>query len=107
MVGPGPRTKAAKTGKMSRVMHEWGQGELHSGSKKGPVVRSQKQAVAIGLSQSGQSKPPGKRKPLKETGGHRVGVSSRHSIDGRPGVGNRLSKTLTRRVEEGGSRAKR
>jgi hypothetical protein len=32
-------------------MHEWGKGSLHSGSKKGPVVKSQKQAVAIALSQ--------------------------------------------------------
>jgi hypothetical protein len=32
-------------------MHEWGQGALHSGSKKGPVVKSQKQAVAIALSE--------------------------------------------------------
>lgn len=28
-------------------MHKWGQGALHSGSKSGPVVKSQKQAVAI------------------------------------------------------------
>jgi len=37
-------------------MHEWKTGTLHSGSKKGPVVRSQKQAVAIALSQTGQSR---------------------------------------------------
>jgi len=42
--------------KMKTVMDEWKAGTLHSGSKKGPLVRSQKQAVAIGLSQSGQSK---------------------------------------------------
>lgn len=33
------------------VMHEWGKGQLHSGSKKGPVVRNQKQAVAIAFSE--------------------------------------------------------
>jgi len=27
--------------KVKKVMHEWGQGKLHSGSKKGPVVKSQ------------------------------------------------------------------
>ena len=32
-------------------MHEWGQGQLHSGSKTGPVVKNQKQAVAIALSE--------------------------------------------------------
>lgn len=38
--------------KMKKVMHEFKEGELHSGSKKGPVVKSQKQAVAIGLSEA-------------------------------------------------------
>jgi hypothetical protein len=46
---PRKGTKAAK--KISKTMHEWGKGSLHSGSKKGPVVKSQKQAVAIALSQ--------------------------------------------------------
>ena len=46
--GIGPKGKR----KMATVMHEWGQGDLHSGSKKGPIVKSQKQAVAIGLSQA-------------------------------------------------------
>ena len=32
-------------------MDEWKKGKLHSGSKKGPVVKSQKQAVAIALSE--------------------------------------------------------
>ena len=33
-------------------MHEWKEGELHSGSKKGPMVKSRKQAIAIGLSEA-------------------------------------------------------
>jgi len=33
------------------TMDEWKAGRLHSGSKSGPVVTSQKQAVAIALSQ--------------------------------------------------------
>jgi hypothetical protein len=32
-------------------MHEFKHGELHSGSKKGPLVKSRKQAIAIGLSE--------------------------------------------------------
>jgi Family of unknown function (DUF6496) len=36
---------------MKKTMDEWKAGTLHSGSKKGPVVKSQKQAIAIGLSQ--------------------------------------------------------
>ncbi len=38
------------------VMKEWKTGILHSGSSKGPVVRSQKQAVAIALSEQRQMK---------------------------------------------------
>jgi len=51
-----PKTKAAKKKKVDKVMHEFGAHELHSGSKKGPVVTNPKQAVAIALHESGQSK---------------------------------------------------
>lgn len=47
--------------KVGRVMHEWKAGDLHSGSKTGPKVTSQKQAVAIGLSEArkaGEKVPP-------------------------------------------------
>ena len=37
--------------KVQKVMHEFKTGALHSGSKKGPVVKSRKQAVAIALSE--------------------------------------------------------
>lgn len=36
------------------VIHELKHGELHSGSSKGPVVKNQKQAVAIALSEQRQ-----------------------------------------------------
>ena len=44
--------------KVAKVMHEWKTGTLHSGKgpkgpKKGPVVKSQKQAIAIALSEAG------------------------------------------------------
>jgi hypothetical protein len=48
------KTKAEK--KISKVMTEYGAGKLHSGSKKGPMVTSKKQAVAIALSEAGKSK---------------------------------------------------
>jgi hypothetical protein len=37
------------------VMHKWKAGDLHSGSKHGPRVKSQKQAVAIMLSEKRQA----------------------------------------------------
>ena len=51
-----PTTKAGKKAAVAQVMHEWGTGKLHSGSKKGPKVSNPKQAIAIALSESGQSK---------------------------------------------------
>lgn len=41
---------------MKQVMTEFKGGDLHSGSKTGPLVTKRKQAIAIGLKQSGQSK---------------------------------------------------
>jgi hypothetical protein len=48
-------TKKVSKGKVEKVMGEYKRGELHSG-KKGPVVKSKKQAVAIALSEAGLSK---------------------------------------------------
>jgi len=42
--------------KVKKVMKEFKAGKLHSGSKKGPVVKSRKQAIAIALSEAGKSK---------------------------------------------------
>lgn len=38
--------------KMNKVYKEYGKGELHSGSKKGPVVKNIKQASAIAISEA-------------------------------------------------------
>jgi hypothetical protein len=35
---------------VKKEMHEFKEGKLHSGSKKGPVVSNPKQAIAIALS---------------------------------------------------------
>lgn len=48
------------------VMHKFGKGELHSGSKSGPKVKSQKQAVAIMLSEKRAAK--GGKKEYKPKG---------------------------------------
>jgi len=57
-----PTTKAGKSAKVEKVMHEYKTGTLHSGSKHGPKVTSRKQAIAIAMSEAGQSK---KRRPQK------------------------------------------
>lgn len=43
--------KKRKVFKIKKVMHEFKAGELHSGSKKGPLVKNKKQAIAIELSE--------------------------------------------------------
>lgn len=47
--------KGGKT-KVEKVMHEFKTGALHSGSKKGPVVKNRKQAIAIALSEAKKAK---------------------------------------------------
>jgi hypothetical protein len=57
-VTPSPGRGTYKKGgqaKVGKVMREFKAGKLHSG-KKGPVVKSRKQAIAIALSEAGKSK---------------------------------------------------
>lgn len=42
--------------KIAKVMHEFEEGKLHSGSKQGPVVHNPMQAVAIGYSEARRAK---------------------------------------------------
>lgn len=56
----GNTSKMAKGGKLTdaqqekfdKVMHEWKQGKLHSGSSNGPIVKDQDQAIAIAYSEA-------------------------------------------------------
>ncbi len=61
-------SKKSKRHRMHEEMEKFREGKLHSGSEKGPVVTNPKQAIAIGLSESGQSKKksPKAKKEQKE-----------------------------------------
>lgn len=48
--------KGKKEAKVKKVMREGYAGELHSGSKKGPIVTNPKQMQAIAMSEAGMSK---------------------------------------------------
>jgi len=52
--------------KMSKVMHEFGEGKLHSGSKKGPKVTNPKQAVAIAYSEGRKEEGKEIKKTIKK-----------------------------------------
>jgi len=46
------KEKAKARGKFDKVMHEYKEDMLHSGSKRGPKVKNPKQAVAIAYSEA-------------------------------------------------------
>lgn len=48
--------KKAAAKKVAKVMGEYKRGTLRSGSKKGPKVKSKKQAVAIAMSEAGMAR---------------------------------------------------
>ena len=48
--------KSSAQKKVAKVMHEFKAGQLKSGSRRGPKVKSRKQAVAIALSEAGTSR---------------------------------------------------
>lgn len=47
---------------VEQEMHKFKFGELHSGSKTGPVVTNRKQAVAIAMSEAGLSRKNKRRR---------------------------------------------
>lgn len=55
--------KEKRKNKVEKVMKEFGEHKLHSGSKKGPEVTNPKQAIAIGLS---EARKAGEKVPKKK-----------------------------------------
>ena len=52
MISKSRRKEEVRRGKISKTLHEFKAGTLHSGSKQGPKVENPKQAVAIALNQA-------------------------------------------------------
>lgn len=50
--GKGTRVEHHGSAKVEKVMHEFKEGTLHSGSPTGPPVKSRGQAIAIALSEA-------------------------------------------------------
>jgi hypothetical protein len=61
------KTKAGKQRHVAKTMAEFKGGDLKSSS--GATVTNPKQAVAVALSETGQSKPPAERKRPRRSGG--------------------------------------
>jgi hypothetical protein len=76
-----PQTSAGKERKVGKVMGEYKSGELTSSS--GAKVTNPKQAVAIALSESGQSKSKGAKSPSAKSTTARLAKKLDQRIDAR------------------------
>jgi hypothetical protein len=63
-----PKATPAQKKKVEKVMHEFKEGELHSGGEDGPIVEDRDQAVAIALSEAGLSRNDKKSSSKKKSG---------------------------------------
>lgn len=82
--------------KVAKVMREFKKGELHSGSKEGPKVKSREQAVAIALSEGRKAS----KKPVKKQDGGAIGRANRMQA-----LEAREEEKLMREVPAGVTRA--
>jgi hypothetical protein len=86
---------------MERVMHEFKHGELTTAA--GTKVKSQRQAVAIGLSESGssnQQSPAENKKRLKETKAkERAGQTSKQADEGNPTKAELYAQAKRKNIE--------
>ncbi|PZP39959.1 MAG: hypothetical protein DI585_02445 [Pseudomonas fluorescens] len=72
-----PNQTPAQQRKVSKVMHEFKEGDLKSSS--GAKVKSPKQAIAIALSEAGADKPPSKRPKNKRSAAAKKAMNTRES----------------------------
>ena len=103
------KTSPSQRKTMGRVMHEYAHGELKSGPNgKGGKVKSRRQAIAIALKESGESKyeskTENKRNLAKSKRKEAVGKTYQQEREGKSHVGARGRRESTRAV--GGKNAK-
>jgi hypothetical protein len=75
------KTKAGKQRFVAKAMGEFKGGEMKSGS--GQKVTDPKQAIAIALNQTGQSKPPAQRKGAGSSSSARISSAIDRRLDQR------------------------
>ncbi len=74
-----PQQTPAQQRKVSKVMHEFKEGDLKSSS--GQKVKNPKQAIAIALSEAGADKPPSKRPKNKRANAAKKAMSKREKAN--------------------------
>lgn len=95
------KTSAAQRKTMGRVMHEFSHGELKSGPEgKGGTVKSRRQAIAIALKESGESKyeskTENKRNLARSKRKESAGKTAQQEREGKSHVGARGKRESTR-----------
>ena len=89
--------------KVGKVMGEYKEGKLHSGSKTGPKVTNRKQAVAIALS---EARNAGAKIPMKKQLGGEVGRAAKAGAlsDIAKKVGSRVTESISSRPTDSSGR---
>jgi hypothetical protein len=76
----GGKLTKAQQAKIGKVMSEFKSGKLHSGSKRGPIVRKRKQALAIALAEANASRKMSTGGGVEMSDGHKANIKYLNSI---------------------------